>query len=391
MIHSCSGIGDCRIGHRPGVGQYGVCPVYEHTAGFETSHARGKFRVLERLLEGRLELNEALAESFYKCTTCGSCKEICHNSYDPCIKLPNSYWLDHVKLWEAFREDLVENGYILPRHKEILDWCQEENNPYMEKHADRMNWLFEKNIPNKAEIIFFIGCTGNYRLPAIIKNVIKILESASIEFGILGENEKCCGSVALRIGKKSLARELAVQNIDAIKTAGAKILITHCAGCYNTLKNNYSEMFGELPFTVLHITEFFEQLIKTGTLKFVNEINATVTYHDPCHLGRSSKIYDAPRNVLRAIPGLKYVELKRNREHAYCCGAGGGVKSSFPELALNIGMDRIQEAKESNASILTTLCPFCLNNLQAAVQKNTTQLEVIDISDLILRSLQEEN
>ena len=202
MVHSCSGIGDCRIGHRPGVGQYGVCPIYEHTAGFETSHARGRFRVLEALLEGRLELTEEIAKNFYKCTTCGLCREICHNSKDACIKLPNYYWLDHVKLWEAFREDLVENGYILPRHKEILDWCQEENNPYMEKHANRMNCLLDKSIPNKAEIIFFIGCTGSYRLPAIIKNVIKILENANVEFGILGENEKCCGSVALRIGKK---------------------------------------------------------------------------------------------------------------------------------------------------------------------------------------------
>ena len=175
MIHSCMGVGDCRIGHRPGVGRFGVCPIYEHTAGFEPSTARGKFRVLEGLLEEKLELTKEIAECFYQCTTCGSCKAICHNSYDPCINLPNSYWLDHVTLWEAFREDLIENGFILPRHKEILDWCQEENNPYMEKHSDRLNWLKDETIPNKADIIFFIGCTENYRLQRITKIVIKIL------------------------------------------------------------------------------------------------------------------------------------------------------------------------------------------------------------------------
>lgn len=387
MIYSCSGIGDCRIGYRPGVGRYGVCPVYEHTPGFEPTYARGKFRVLEGLLEGKLELNKEIAESFFKCTTCGSCKEICHNSYDPCLKFPNSYWMDHIKLWEAVREDLIENGYILARHKEILDWCQEEYNPYMEKHIDRMNWSNGKEIPRKADVIFFIGCTGNYRMHSILNNVIKILEKANVKFGILGENEKCCGSVALRIGNKALARELAVQNIDALKNAGAKIVITHCAGCYKTLKNDYFEMFGELPFKILHITEFFEQLIENGKLKFEKEINEIVTYHDPCHLGRSSKVYDAPRNVLKKIPGLKLVEMKRNRENAWCCGAGGGVKSGFPELALEIAIDRVQEAKDTNARILTTACPFCLNNLTDTVKKKNIQIEVIDISDLILRSL----
>ncbi len=382
------GVGDCRIGHRPGVGRFGVCPIYEHTAGFEPSTARGKFRVLEGLLEGTLELTEEIAECFYQCTTCGSCKAICHNSYDPCINLPNSYWLDHVTVWEAFREDLVENGFILPRHKEILDWCQEENNPYMEKHSDRLNWLKGERIPNKADIIFYIGCTESYRSQRITKNVIKILKKANVEFGILGENEKCCGSVALRIGKKTLAKELAYKNVEAIKNSGAKLIITHCAGCYKTLKNDYPDLVGELPFEVLHITEFIEQLIKNGKLKFENEINEIVTYHDPCHLGRSSNLYDAPRNILQLIPGLQLIEMKRNRENAWCCGAGGGVKSSFPELALEIAKVRIDEAIDTNAKIVTSACPFCLNNLTAAAtEMNKESLEIIDITDLILRAL----
>jgi heterodisulfide reductase subunit D len=293
-----------------------------------------------------------------------------------------------VKLFEAFREDLVDNGFILPRHKEILDWCREENNPYMEKHGDRMNWLSDKKLPNKAEIIFFVGCTESYRSQNISRNVIKILEKANVEFGILGENEKCCGSVALRVGKKKLARELAVKNVDAIKNAGAKVVITHCAGCYNTLKNDYPEIIGELPFKILHITEFIEQLIRNGKLKFDKKINEIVTYHDPCHLGRSSNLYDPPRNILQGIPGLKFIEMKRNRENAWCCGAGGGVKSSFPKLALDISIDRIQEVKESNANILTTVCPFCLNNFTAAAtEMKMESLEILDLTDLILKTL----
>ena len=387
MVISCSGIGDCRIGHRPAVGRFGVCPIYEHTTGFEPSHARGRMRVLAGLLEGKLQLNKEIADIFFQCTTCGSCKTICHNSYDPCINLPNANWIDHVKVWEAFREDLIENEFVLPRHKEIIDWCKKENNPYMEKHKDRVNWLKDKKIPDKSEIIFYVGCTESYRLHVISENILKILEKANVEFGIIGKNESCCGSVALRTGNTKLALELAMKNMESIKNTGAKIVITHCAGCYKTLKNDYPDIVGELPFEVLHITEYFDQLIKDGKLKFVNEVNEIVTYHDPCHLGRHSNLYESPRKILQEIPGLQLIEMKRNRENSWCCGAGGGVKSGFPELAVEIAGDRIDEAKEINAKILTTACPFCLNNLIAGAEKKNESLDILDITNIILRSL----
>jgi heterodisulfide reductase subunit D len=198
----------------------------------------------------------------------------------------------------------------------------------------------------------------------------------------VSSDEWCCGSIALRTGDLALANELAQHNAQLFKQMSARTLVTNCAGCYRTLKLEYPSLVEGYDLEVLHATEWLNTLVQKGRLSF-KALKGTATYHDPCHLGRHSRVYDAPRALLHAIPRLNLVEMKRNRDHAWCCGAGGGVKSAFPDLALKIGNDRIREALDTGAQYLVSACPFCKTNLQDAASASGAQLQVVDILELL--------
>jgi len=184
--------------------------------------------------------------------------------------------------------------------------------------------------------------------------------------------------------------KLIKHNIKDFNEKGAKTLFTACAGCYRTWKKDYPALIGEeLPFEVKHITEVLIELLNKNQIPFKPEEHEKikVTYHDPCHLGRHMDLYEIPREIISKIPGIQLVEMKRNRKNAWCCGAGGGVKSQFPDLAKDISKERIREAIESEADILTTSCPFCIGNLKDAYGELGPELQekinLMDILDLI--------
>ena len=388
-IAACMNCGDCRIGFRTAIERFKVCPIREiHPSGFEPFFGRGKMNLVKGLLRGDLKPSKELAEIFYQCTSCGSCREMCHKSHNPYIEQNVFKYLDHIKVWEAVRADLVDAGYApLPRHDEITKWMQKEHNPYMEKHEDRIKWLEGKKLPEKADVIFFMGCTEPYRIPEICQAIVKILEKAEVDFAVIHPEEYCCGSIGFRVGMRDLANELANHNHEAFKKSGAKIVMTHCAGCYRTLKEDYKDLFGELPYKVDHASEFILDLIKTDKLKLTKSVEKTVTYHDPCHLGRHTGLYEAPREILKRIPGLKLVEMERHHQHAWCCGAGGGVKSQYPDLANKIAIDRLEEANRTKAEILTTMCPFCGKNFKDAIEASGNSLQFQDILELVLETM----
>ncbi|MHA2120863.1 MAG: (Fe-S)-binding protein [Promethearchaeota archaeon] len=235
--------------------------------------------------------------------------------------------------------------------------------------------------------MFFRRCTMPLRQENTLKNMMKILQVAGIEVAV-SKDEWCCGSIGLRIGKSG--EDIIKHNVDLLKKMGAKTVFTACAGCYRTLKKDYPEILGEeLPFEVKHITEILIELLNNNQIPFIPKENEVlkVTYHDPCHLGRHMKFYEIPREVLKKLPNLEVIEMKRNRSHSWCCGAGGGVKSQFSELALKISMERIYEAIETGANILTTTCPFCIGNLKDAYDdfqpEDQAKIKVIDLIDLI--------
>jgi len=312
------------------------------------------------------------------------------------IVLNTSKWIDHVKVWEALRKDLIEAGFApLDRHGKLIDYMNDEGmrNPYGEEEAKKFEWTTEfPEIKDKGDLVFFGGCTMPLRQVDALKSMMKILKAAGKVIA-MSKNEWCCGSVALRIGDEKALTDIIRHNIEVFKNMGAKTVFTACAGCYRTWKKDYPELLGEeLPFEIKHITEILVEMLNNDEIPFKSvEGSEMITWHDPCHLGRHMDLYEIPREVLSKIPGIELVEMKRNRKNAWCCGAGGGVKSQFPELALDISKERIQEAIDTGANILTTSCPFCIGNFRDAYKEMETEvrekIQVIDIIDLIANKI----
>ncbi len=396
---SCMGCGDCGYAIRPAVGRYLTCPVLEakEEEGFEIYFSRGRMNVLKSILEGQIPLSKELAEWVYQCSECGNCTEVCHMSQNPYIVLLTCNWIDHVKVWEALRKDLVEAGFApLDRHSNLIEYMDNDKiqNPYGEEKNKKFDWIKQfPEIKDQGELMFFGGCTMPLRQVDTLRSMMKILKVAGKEIAMTKE-EWCCGSIAIRIGDEKSLTDIIKHNITEFEKKGTKTLFTACAGCYRTWKKDYPELLGEeLPFEVKHITEILVDLLNNNQIPFKEkeQEEAKVTYHDPCHLGRHMNLYDIPREVISKIPGISLIEMKRTKNNAWCCGAGGGVKSQFPDLALKISEERIKEAIETGAQILTTSCPFCLGNfrdayedLDAAIKE---KIKIVDIIDLIASKL----
>jgi len=320
------------------------------------------------------------------CTTCKSCEAHCPLEIGQVYKF--------IKM----REHLVDEGRgPLPQHSRFGESVKINHNPYREPHGERFAWLSE-NLTRKAETLYFAGCTACYREKSIAEATVKILKSIKISFGVLGEEEWCCGSPLLRSGQRRLALEVAKHNVDSIMESGAEQVVTSCAGCYITMKEDYERLLGLKPdFNVLHISELLHSLLQAGNLRFTRVLNMTATYHDPCHLSRSRasfltesekpKVYEPPRKVLQAIPGVKFVEMGRNRDHAWCCGAGGGVKAAFPDVAVWMAVERLREAEEMGAQVMVTACPFCVRNLRDATIAANKPIKIFDLTELTSHAL----
>ncbi|MHA1488367.1 MAG: (Fe-S)-binding protein [Promethearchaeota archaeon] len=392
-ILSCIGVGDCRNALK---GSYSKpilelsCPNREHGSGFEVNFARGRFSLARALLDGRIQPSEGLAEEVYQCTLCGSCRQVCNNCANPDLIVNARENIgDHIDIWEQFRADLVDAGVApLPKHKKMFSHQEKEHNPYFEKHSERLNWIPKdsKFLKPGGEYLFFVGCTSAYRLNDISRTFLEIADRVDLKITI-SPDEWCCGSVNFRTGVEKLGNETAQHNFEIFKTANIKKIIATCAGCYRTLKIDYPKWLDDWDFEVLHSIEVIDELIQNKKIKIKNKIPGIITYHDPCHLGRHVGIYNAPRNVIEAIKQDDFVEMRRNRENAYCCGAGGGVKSGFPEFAIEVAVERIKEAEETGAEWLTSTCPFCLINLKDAAKEANSKIKVVDLLELVKNAI----
>lgn len=231
-------------------------------------------------------------------------------------------------------------------------------------------------------MIYFRGCLSREKLQKIPDATEKLLKKAGINYKIL-DNEGCCGSVLLRTGFHDDALNIIQDTLQDIK--GEKVLVS-CAGCYRTFKEDYPEILGQ-QIDVIHTSQLFSELIEKGRLE-LSVTNEKVTYHDPCHLGRHMGEYETPRKVMD--PYAELVEMERNREQARCCGAGGGVRSAFPELSEEIGRIRLDDAKDTGAGTLVTCCPFCISNLELAQKSSSGNITLMDLSQFLLRRLNHE-
>jgi len=329
------------------------------------------------------ELKE-LTSRAYECTICGQCKTVCPAH------------LDTIEMWENMREFLVANGLApLPAHEQIIKSIENYDNPWMQPRTQRSRWSkrIEKDVKvkdalkEKPEVLFFVGCTAAYdpNIKDMAVDTARVLAKAKVDFGTLGNDEGCCGSTLMRTGLVDSARRTVEKNIRLFESAGSSTIVTSCAGCYKTLRQDYPKV-GKVGARIVHITQFVNELIDQTKLVLDSKVEGKVTYHDPCHLGRHNNLYDDPRRVLESIPGVKLVEMERNRDESRCCGAGGGVKTAFPELAEKISALRVEDAERTGADILVTSCPFCYQSLKASIDAKRSKLKMMDLMELVRMS-----
>jgi heterodisulfide reductase subunit D len=295
------------------------------------------------------------------------------------------------------RAKAVEAGVgPLPAQRVIIQNLESYDNPWGQPRSRRTNWTrglgFKiKDLSKgkeKAQVLYYPGCTYAYdpKITENIRNIARLLHEAGVDFGILGNEEKCCGSTAFNLGFVKVLEKYGADNIETFNNLGIKTIITPCAGCYNTLRNVYPQL-GTCSFEVKHSVVVLAELIKQKKLKPTHRINAIVTYHDPCHLGRHGKIFDAPREILKSIPGLTLVEMNRIREYSFCCGGGGGVRTGKLEFALATAKRRIKEAEGTGATLLATACPFCEENFLDYLNASGSKLELVDVVTLLTESV----
>lgn len=351
----------------------------------------GLVKILRRLLNIREVTEEMMltfAQNLYECSTCGQCQVVCPAN------------IDTVNLWEDIRRLVVEAGYgPLDSQKILVKSVKSYDNPWQQPRQARTKWARRAKKDNlipalprdikktEAKILLFFGCTAVYNANVwqIAINTVNILEKLDIDYGCLGGDEKCCGSVMLRMGDSEFGR-IASDNINMFNSLGIDLLVTSCAGCFKTIKEDYAQV-APMNFEVLHIVEYLQGLIEEGQLQFTHPLEKRVTYHDPCHLGRAAGVFDAPRQVMRAIPGLELVEMNRIYEYSRCCGAGGGVKAGFPEIQTKMSLKRIQEAESVGADELISACPFCYAGLQVGITAMGSSLKMKDVTSLVTESL----
>jgi heterodisulfide reductase subunit D len=237
-----------------------------------------------------------------------------------------------------------------------------------------------------------MGCVPSYLDMKMVPSLIKPLDAAGVDYTTLATNESCCGFPLFLMGDRDGFSENGKKLIEKIKATGATELVTPCAGCYKTFAKLYPEI-GDLGIHIYHSVHYLEKLINDGRIQLKGDLGKKVTYHDPCDLGRAFKIFEEPRNILKGVPGLEYVEMGRNRLKARCCGAGGGIQANDPDLAVAIAAERVRDAMAVGAEIIVSGCAACKDNLKKGVKaipkKERGKMKVMDITEMVAKALDE--
>jgi heterodisulfide reductase subunit D len=304
------------------------------------------------------------------------------------------------ELWEQSRQSLSLAGIPQPEGQiKQMSLIKEFNNSYGKPQQERGLWarmawesgFLMKPLSLRREkqtsVLYFAGCTASFdpAMQSVAVQSARLLQEAGIEFSILGEEEPCCVSKLRRMGDNDFHEE-ARKRAEKIIAQGIKTVVVSCAGCYKGLHSDYKNIWPGVQ-EVLHLTQFVDRLIQEGRLVLRHKVPMVITYHDPCHLGRHTQVYDEPRRILRAIPGLSLVEMPRHRAFSCCCGMGGGLKIAFPDIQHKMSASRIREAESTGAQAIVTPCQTCYLGLLTGVDEAGSHINVYHLNELLVRSV----
>ncbi len=390
------------------------CPSIKYYK-FHTYSGGGRLVAALSLLEERVSYSPAFLDVVYGCTLCGLCDLSCRLGTD----------LEVLEILHELRVKCVDDGVApLPAHKAVLENLKKYSSIWNPAGISRDAWARGLGIKDlskgeKANVLYYVGCTYACKpeMQKIPQLTARLFKKAGVDFGILAEKEPCCANIAYMAGDKQLFEEQARKNIALFNGLGVSKIVISCASCFGMMKAKYPLFGEEMNFTVLHAGEFLAQLLNEGKLKLTRSVPLQVTYHDPCHLGRLSEprfpsggietrflgslpvkevpkvlglegVYDPPRELLEAVPGVRLLEMERRREYSWCCGAGGGVKFAYPGFALATAQERLAEARAAGAETLVTSCPWCEKNFCDAIQESRVNLKVLNIVELLNESVE---
>ena len=314
----------------------------------------------------------------WACTSCRACEIAC------------PVFIEHTDKIYDIRRNLVMMESKFPAEIQSVFKNMETNgSPWAFGASERANWAEGLNVKTMAEVgnadqidvLLWVGCAGAYddRNKSVAKSFVSLLNKAGVKFATLGTEETCTGDSARRIGNEYLFQSLAQTNVDTLNRYQVKRIVTACPHCFNTLKNEYGDFGGK--YEVFHHSQFIAKLIQEGKLKPTKELKETVTFHDSCYLGRWNNVYEQPRSVLGAVPGVQLVEMKQNHEQGLCCGAGGGRMWMEEHIGARINVTRTEQAIETKATTVATSCPFCMTMIYDGV-KTKDKVDTMKVRDI---------
>lgn len=391
----------------------GVCPSIAQY-NFHSYCGGGRLNIALALIDNRIEYTREMLNTIYRCQMCGACDVLC--------KLGNE--IEVFQTIQHMRVKCVDDGQIIASHKSTIEGLLKEGNMVGAKQKKRGNWAEDLDVKNifkeKADVYFHAGCRYSYdeELWPVVRSAVKLLQHGGVDLGIAGIEENCCRGRAYELGYQKDFKKYASNLINKIQSAGVRTIVTPCAECYYTFKVVYNSLGIKNDLEVLHTSEYLDRLIIERKIKLIKRVPMVVTYHDPCNLGRKAEpwiewkgrkvigidkpilheppkqfrmgingVCAPPRNILNNIPGLTFVEMKRIKEYAWCCGAGGGVDNAYPDFAKRTALERINEASGVGAEAIVTACPGCEKIFRESQKEIKIKLKVLDLVTLVERAI----
>ena len=358
------------------------CSLSTRYKGSE-ANPQGLNSILIDIIEGKLSFSPGLVDFVFRCTTCDQCVHNCAASLDPRVYI------------ESLRKELVLEGVVPVTLMKVLENASKFGNVWGHSIKKRAKWAEGIEIKTVAEakdfdFILFVGDSSSYveRNQETAKIFVNLLNKAGVKFAFLGNEEKSSGNEILRMGEEGLFEMLAEENINNFKKYNIQKIVTLSPHSFHALKNEYPKLDPDLNIEVMHYTQLLSSLLKEGKLKFTKKLDKKVTYHDSCYLGRHNSIYEEPREILRAIPGLELIEMDFVKEYGICCGGGGGGVWIERGDGVKVEEIRFAQASALNVDILATACPFCTQQFEAVLEGiEKKPLEVKDIIELVQEAM----